>query len=180
MDLAQLTPDQLLALKQQLDGLTDSSGRSPIRPRQLTDLRLLPTKDDPRPLFISSAEAPRDGRDLTKTTPYPKLMWHQDTGTEITVYSSAEERQMSDIYTLTAPAHRVLEPMDALKLELDSFSEEDRALILNAQKQTRIAELQAKLAGLSEEALTRLLGESEQDEATGEVKRRPGRPRKTA
>ncbi len=180
MDLTALTPDQLVALKQQLDGLTDASGRSPIRPRQLHNLTLLPTKDDPRPLFIPSAEAPRDGRDLTKTTEFPKLMFHRDTGTEITVYSSGEQRQMSDLYDLVAPAGRVMEPMDALKYELDSFSAEDRALIIDAQKQTRIAGLQAKLAGLSEEALARLLGEAEQDEATGEVKRRPGRPRKSA
>ena len=164
MDLQSLTPEQLIALKQQLDGLTDTSGRSPIRPRQLHDLRLLPTKDDPRPLFIASAEAPRDGRDLTKTTPYPKLMWHQDTGEEITVYSSAEGRQKSDIYLTVAPAHRVLEPMEALKLELDSFSEEDRQLILDAQKQTRMQALQAKLAGLSDEARDRLMAEVESGE----------------
>jgi len=173
MDLTQLTPEQLIALKAQLDSLTDVSGRSPIRPRQLHNLTLMPTATDPRPLFIPSAEAPRDGRDLTKTTPYPKLMFHKDTGEEITVLSSAEERQMSDLYDLVAPAARVIEPMEALKLELESFSEEDRKLILDAQKQTRIAGLQAKLAGLSEDALARLL-----DGAEKEDKQR--KPRKSA
>ena len=161
MDITQFTPEQLIALKAQLDGLTDTSGRSPLRPRQLHDLRLLPTKDDPRPLFIPSAEAPRDGRDLTKTTEYPKLMWHRDSGEEITVYSSAEERQMSDIYNKVAPENVVLAPMDALKLELDSFSEEDRKLIIDAQKQTRMQALQEKLASLSDEARERLLADAE-------------------
>ncbi len=169
MDLANLTPEQLIALKQQLDGLSDTSGRSPIRPRQLHNLTLLPTATDPRPMFIPSAEAPRDGRDLTKTTEFPKLMFHKDSGEEITVYSAGEQRQMSDLYDLLAKAGRVLEPMDALRLELDSFSEEDRKLIMDAQKQSRMATMQAKLAGLSEEALARLLAEAE----TGEKKTKP-------
>ncbi len=171
MDLAQLTPDQLIALKQQLDGLTDASGRQAPRQRQFHDLRLLPTKDDPRPLFIPSAEAPRDGRDLTKTTEFPKLMFHKDTGKEITVASSAEQRQMSDLYDLTRRPDVVLEPMEELRVELDSFSPEDRALILDAQKQSRMATMQAKLAGLSEDALARLLADAEGAEKKTKAKK---------
>ena len=47
IDLSQFSQDDLIALKAKLDGLTDVSGRSPVRPRQLHDLTLLPTKDDP-------------------------------------------------------------------------------------------------------------------------------------
>ncbi len=161
MNLAQLTPDELASLKQQLDSITDVSGRQAPRQRQLHDLRLMPTATDARPLFIPSAEAPRDGRDLSKTTEFPKLMFHRDTGEELTVYSSAEQRQNSDIYDLMPKAGVVLEPMEAMRLELDSFSEEDRKLILDAQKQSRMATMQAKLAGLSEEALARLLADAE-------------------
>ncbi len=164
MNLEHLSPEDLASLKQQL-GIGPNSGRvtdvDPPRPRQLHDLRLLPTATDARPLFIPSAEAPRDGRDLTKTTPYPKLMFHKDTGEEITVISSADERQHSDLYDLMPKAGVVLEPMDALKLELDSFSDEDQKLIINAQQQTRIAAMQAKLAGLSEEKLAALLAAAE-------------------
>ncbi len=173
MNIEQLTPEDLASLKSQLGINTDENGRSPIRPRQLHDLRLLPTATDPRPLFTPSAEAPRDGRDLTKTTEYPKLMFHRDTGKEITVQNAAEQRQMSDIYELTRRADIVIEPMEAMRLELDSFSEEDRKLILDAQKASRIQTMQAKLAGLSEEALAKLLADVEGAE-------KKAKPRKSA
>ncbi len=161
MNIEQLTPEDLASLKSQLGINTDENGRSPIRPRQLHDLRLLPTATDPRPLFIPSAEAPRDGRDLTKTSEFPKLMFHRDTGKEITVHNSAEQRQYSDIYDLMPKAGVVLEPMDALKLELGSFSQEDLELIIDAQQKARRESVQAKLAKLPEDTLVRMLAEIE-------------------
>ncbi len=164
MDLSLLTPDQIASLRAQL-GIGSTGGRvtdtDPPRPRQLHDLRLAPRADDPRPLFIPSAEPPRDGIDRTKISEFPKLMFHRDTGKEITVKDAAEQRQYSDIYDLVAKAGVVLEPMDALKLELGSFSQEDLELIIDAQQKARREAVQAKLAGLPEDTLVRMLAEIE-------------------
>jgi len=164
MDLSQLTPDQLRSLKAQLDGLpasTDGSGRSPFRPRQLHDLRLLPTKDDPRPTFFWSAESPRDGVDLSKTTPYPALMWHRESGEEITVFSAQDEADHASAYTTHAPQTVLRAPMDELSDLLGQLPEADRALVMEAQRQERMQKLKAQLAALSPEQLEGLLARAE-------------------
>lgn len=160
MDLNSLTPEQLSDLKRKLDGLTDTSGRSPIRPRQLHNLTLLPTATDPRPLFVPSAEQPRD---YVAGPPkyYPKLMWHRDTEDEITVHSYEEEQQKLAEYKLEAPAAPiVLNNADQIRAALDTLTDEERNLVIKAQKDERIAKLKDRLAGLSEIDLERLLGES--------------------
>ena len=81
MDLNHLTPDQIASLKTQL-AQTDTSGRSPIRARQLHDLRLLPTANDPRPTFFWSAEGSRDTVITHTEFGNGKLMWSED-GVEI-------------------------------------------------------------------------------------------------
>lgn len=173
MDLTSLTPEQLRTLKTQLDDLTDASGRSPFRPRQLSNLNLQPTATDPRPLFVWSAESPRNV-DVSAQHEYPKLMWHRETGAEITVRSSADERQMSDLYQTEYPAAVVVDPMQDLKDQLDGLSESERALILSEQKKDRMASLQARLAALPEATLEALLSGAE----VVPVKRGPGRPKK--
>lgn len=179
MDITNLTLEELAALKAQLDGLTDVSGRSPIKPRQLHDLRLLPTKDDPRPTFFWSAEAPRNAIDLTKTTPYPRLMWHSDTGHEITVSSaSAQQTETAQGFVLAPPADAPpIDPLAALTEQLEALPEEDRALLVAAQRQDRMTALREKLAALPEDKLAAVLATVE---GSSEVpaKRGPGRPRK--
>jgi len=170
MDLANLTPTEIALLKQQL-AQTDDSGRSPIKARQLHDLRLLPTKDDPRPMFVWSAESPRDAGDLTRTSEFPKLMWHQTTGEEITVYTMEQQIEKGSFYVLDPPDLRV-DPIDKMRLELESLSPEDRALVVETQQKSRMAMLQAKLAALSEDDLHALLA------GTVPAKRGPGRPKK--
>lgn len=175
MDISTLTAEQIASLKQQLGITTDASGRSPMKPRQLHDLRLLPTKDDPRPTFFWSAESPRDGTDLSKTTPYPKLLWHGGTGEEITVTSAAAERSYtSQGYVSTAPENAVApDPMDAIRAALAQLSPEDRALMVEAQDQDRKAVLRAQLAALAPEELQAVLGGLE-----APTKRGPGRPKR--
>jgi hypothetical protein len=177
MDITAFTPEQLRALKAQLDGLSDTTGRSPFRSRQLHDLRLLPTKDDPRPTFVWSAEPPRDAGDLTRTTPYPRLMWHLESGEEITVDSQASEQTMTaQGFILTAPADLPApDPLDAMRVALEQLSPEDRALLLAAAQQDRKAALQAQLAALPESQLAALLAANGTAEP---VRRGPGRPRK--
>lgn len=158
LDLSQLSPADIASLKALLAG-TDDTGRSPIRERQLHDLRLLPTKDDPRPTFFWSAESPRHAPDLTKTTPYPRLMWHGTTGQEITVKNAeAQETHTAKGFILSPPANAEQpDPMDAIRLAFESLSPEDRATLVAAQKQSRLDTLQAQMAELSEADLEALI-----------------------
>lgn len=158
LDIGRLTPDELLALKQRLDALTDVSGRTPLRPRQLHDLRLLPTATDARPTFFWSADAPRDNGEHARVTPYPKLMWHGDSGEEVTVIDAMDERAHADAgYLPSAPFQRVLDPMDVLAAQLDALSEADRSLLIEAQRQDRIQILREQLGALPEDKLAFLL-----------------------
>lgn len=156
MDLSAFTPEQIASLKAAL--VSDTSGRSPLRDRQLHDLRLVPTKDDPRPTFFWSTESPRNAADLTKTTLYPRLMWHSATGAEITVTSAAVEQSYTDQgFVVTPPANAVApDPMDTIRQQLESLSPEDRKLIVQAAQKDRLAKIQEAMAGLSEEDLTAL------------------------
>lgn len=178
IDLSGFTAEQLAALKAQLNS-TDGSGRSPIKPRQLHDLRLLPTADDPRPTFFWSVDPPRDGRDLTRGTPYPRLLWHVDSGEEITVLDleAHQAKQAEGCWTETAPSAGPVDPMADMQAALDALTPEDRALVVAAQQQTRLQEITAKLSKLSPSTLELLLTAAK-DEATG--KRGPGRPKKIA
>lgn len=156
--LGSLQPDQIAALKAAIDGLTDTSGRSPFKPRQLHDLRLLPTKDDPRPTFFWSADPPRNAVDLTRTTPYPRLMWHNTTGQEISVSDlSAEQTMTAKGFVVTPPANaEAPDALDVIRQQLDALSPEDRAMIVAAAQKDRLARLQEAMAGLSEEELATL------------------------
>lgn len=156
MDLGNLTPDQLVELKAKLDGLTDVSGRSPMRPRQLHNLTLAPTAKDPRPLWVPSTEQPRD-YNPGPAKYYPALMWHQETGEERTVYTREEQDGMGDSWGTAAPTAQPIDPLGDMQAALDALSPEDRKVVMEAQKRTRIADLQERLAGLSEAQLEALL-----------------------
>lgn len=155
--------------------LGNPSGRSPLRPRQLHDLTLPPTKDDPRPTFFWSVEKPRnDGGESMRTHEFPKLMWTPE-GVEITVHSKAEQAtHAADGYQLVAPAGLVIDPMDEIQAQWDAFSPEDKALILDAQRKERIKLMMEKLSTLPEERLAAIVASTE----SPEVRRGPGRPRK--
>lgn len=161
LDLNSLSNEDLQALKAKLDGLTDVSGRSRFPKRQLDDLTLLPTKDDPRPTFFWSAEQPR-GVDTRRTTLYPALLWHPETGAEMTVTDAKTYTDYVAQGYLSHPLFDVQhDPMDLLAAQLDALSEQDRAALIESQRMDRIAALRAQLVALPEDKLAALLAQSE-------------------
>lgn len=165
LDLSQLTPTDLAALAQliQAQGGLDALGRTPVnRPRQLHNLNLPPKANDARPTFFWSAESPRDGIDLTRTTLYPRLMWAKD-GTEITVGGAKEEAEKrAEGYVVSPPANaEAPDPLDLLAAQWAALSPEDRDILIASQKKDKLASIQARLAVLSDEQLEALVGSVE-------------------
>lgn len=169
IDVAALTPDDLNALRDAIlkHGGLDPQGRSPQRPRQLTNLNLTPTATDPRPTFFWSAEAPRDGSDTSKTTLYPRLMWHGKTGVEITVGSPKTEADRKlEGYILTPPANAEQpEPFDVVAAQIEGLSEKDRALLSKSYQQDRLQKIQSALADLPDDQIAALLERMNKDGA---------------
>lgn len=170
----QLPPELLAQFQEAINSgqltIGNPSGRSPMKPRQLHNLTLLPTAEDPRPTFFWSALPPRDGVDLTRTTEFPKLMWHGQTGTEIAVTSRDDQQaHLSMGYILHAPAGLVVDPMDAIRAAWDALSAEDQVLLVEAQKQDRINALRAKLSQLEPDKLEALLASAEPKAKKGKV-----------
>ena len=173
MDVTTLSPEQISALKLQLDS-TDSSGRSQMRPRQLHNLNFPPTATDPRPLFVWSAEGDRN-MPPGAGTPYPKLLWHGETNQEITVKSHSEEAEMLGLgYVNQARRAVVVDAVADLSEQFAGLSLEEQRLILDLQQKSRMDTLMAKMANLSDVQLERLLASAE----TAPKKR--GRPAKVA
>jgi hypothetical protein len=159
MDLSNLSPDELQSLKTQL-GLTDATGspfgRSPILPRQLHNLTLKPTATDPRPTFFWSAEEPRNA--VPEKPKFSQLMWHGQTGTEITVYSvkDRDEKQRQG-YILTPPANaEAPDPADLARQALAQLSPEDRKTVLEAAQEARLARVKEMASALSADELDAL------------------------
>ena len=160
MDLSQFSADQLEALKalisQQLGAAGD--GRSPFRPRQLHDLRLQPTKDDPRPTFFWSADPPR-----TQAPPrpraYPKLRWHAETGQERTIRTPQELAALGADWIDHPPVMTPETAEERVARALAELSPEDREMVLEANRQAKLARLQRDLADLSEVQAGRVLNE---------------------
>ncbi len=148
--LAAFSQEQVELLKAAL--LADN-GRSPIKPRQLHDLRPLPSATNPRPTFFWSAKSPDDAGDLSKTTPYPCLMWEMPSGREITVMDAkAEATYTAQGFILTPPANAEKpSPFDALKDMLEGLSEADRQLVLKGAHATRLDRMKEGILGLSDE-----------------------------
>jgi hypothetical protein len=164
-----LTPQEL----QELTTVTDTNGRSPFRARQLTDLRLLPRADDPRPTFFSTTEVPREWNTTTQHE-YPKLMWSPG-GTEVVIHPGKEaesEEQAFEArgYVHTPPATQT--PLDAVSKEMAQLSDEDRQFVLEMQRKTRMSRLEERLASLSDDELAQIAAEP--------AKMGVGRPKKTA
>jgi hypothetical protein len=143
------TPEQIAKLRAELDSQTTTAdGRSPYRPRQLHDLTLKPTADDPRPTWFMSAEPPRNA--VPQRPAFRQLLWHQETGREITVKSAEElERKIREGYGLKPPQAMVLSAADRAEQLFNALSDDDKALVLEQQRQSKIARATEALAALS-------------------------------
>ncbi len=161
MDLSTLTSDELSALKARLDGLTDTTGRSPVRRGPLHDLRLLPQATDPRPMFVWSADQPRDYRPEGFKS-FPKLLW-SESGEERTIQNETEEGlYLAQGWTANPPMDAApIDPLAAMKAEYDALSEDDQRILMEAQRQDRMRSLQARLASLPAEKVEALLNAAE-------------------
>lgn len=140
--------------------------------RQLTDLRPKPGKTDPRPHFDLGDDLPPDYPGLGDLPPYRALRWHPVTGEEVCATTLEQlERYDTDGYLSHpiqgAPKSAVQDATD----ELAALTDEERQMVLAAQRQKRLEVLQTKLAKLSDAELAAVQGQP--------VKRGPGRPRKT-
>lgn len=182
LDISQLSQDDLSQLRQLL-GLNEGLGSSllgplsPMKPRQLHDLRLLPTKDDPRPTFFWSAESPRDHA-VGPGTPFPRLMWHKVTNQEITVKNQRELDTREEDYTVDPPEMGPIDPQQELAELMAQLSESDRKLLMESMQQTRVDSIRKQLDALSPAALDDVLGRV--PSAVEEPTRKRGRPRKIA
>lgn len=143
--LQQLSPDQLAGL------LTDNHGRSPFRDRQLTDLSLKPSARDPRPTFFAET----DGREFQPILqrPYPKLLWHVETHEEITVASEHEERARGAMWTATPPVMTPMTVEEMVRRQFDSLSDEDKAFILEHQRQLKLNAITQAMGTLTDSQL---------------------------
>ena len=151
-----------------LESLVNDNRTRTLPGRQLHDLRLLPTAKDARPLFLPSAETPRDFVD--RQLPYPKLLWRPD-GTELTVKDRKQhDAMLAEGCLELCPTSRVLTPQERLEDLLAQLSPEDRELVIEQQRKTRLDAIQAQLAQLSPDELMAVTGEA--------PKRKPGRPPK--
>ena len=136
-----LTPEQLSGI------LAQGHGRSPIKPRQLHDLRLLPTATDPRPTWVQAT----DGREFgpEQHLPYPALLWHVETGQEITVHSAEERAAKGPMWTTVAPTAVPLDPVEQAKRMFDSLSPEDQQFVLDMQRKARMDAVSAAMSALT-------------------------------
>lgn len=181
--LKNLTEADLVALLSQ----TSQQGehrRSPAwRPQ--ADLRPRPfDKDNPSPRFGTSSDGAFEAKPgyVSTRTAYPRLLFRVKKGTrgpeidETTVRSGeaqakAEAQGYSTVYPNIAPAPEPLP--ESIEQELAGLTDEERQMVFDAQRKSRLDRIQAKLAGLSEAELTALAPATP-------VKRGPGRPRKSA
>lgn len=176
MDLSQLSQQDLEQLRQLL-GIQegDNTGRSIIRfgkDRQLHDLNLKPTATDPRPLFVWSAEPPRDH--ALVPPPYRRLMWEPISGAEICVKSESEFRAKEAAGYLSAnPKAVITDPQQELADLMAQLSPEDRQYLEETMRKNKMAAIEERIAALSPAAYADVL-----DRAGEPAKRGPGRPKK--
>ena len=88
----------------------------------------------------------------------------------------AEDRGTYGPEWVSLPPATTVDPLQSTLDAFASLTEEDRQVLIEAQRQDRMAVLQKKLAGLSERDLETLLAQSLG--ASPEAKRGPGRPKK--
>lgn len=160
--LSQLSVDQLQAI------LNQGHGRSPLRPRQLHDLRLPPTATDPRPTFIVT-EAPRDV--VITHSPYPALRWNETTGREITVQDAEEDQRLGPGWVKIPPYVAPEEPEERAARLFAELCPEDQQMVREMQAAQKRDAASAALSALSASQLQQVMSEP---------KRGPGRPKKDA
>jgi hypothetical protein len=182
IDLNDLSAEQIDQLRGLINGGInsfglDALGRSPQKPRQLTDLTLPPTATDPRPTFFWSAEKSRY-TDTARTTLYPRLMW-SPSGVEVTVRDAkAEATHTAQGFVLLPPASiPAPDPVDEMADAMAALSEADRKALVASIQASRIQALQEKASLLTDEQLSALMAAAD---AVEPEKRGPGRPRKEA
>ncbi len=146
---------RIAQLEAQVGGLPQT-GRSPLRDRQLHDLRRPPAADDPRPLFVLSASTPVNFNPAEKA-PYAQLMWNRETGDEITVHSEAERAAHADTYTTEPPAHRVVTQAQMVADLLASLSPDDRAAVVKAQQAKRMEAVTNAMSALNDDQLAAVM-----------------------
>jgi hypothetical protein len=139
--LQKLTPDQIATM------LGQNTGRSPIRDRQLDDLTLKPSARDPRPTFYGETDA-REFQPITQK-PYPKLLWHINTGEEITVRDEHEEKTRGVMWTPVAPVAGPSDPEAVARRLFEALGPEDQAFILEHEHQMRLDTVKRAMAQLT-------------------------------
>lgn len=148
--------------------------RSPI-PQQLRDLR--PPMNEKgklhRPSFSFSADADPLAPPYVHQE-FPKLMFHARRG-EIAVMNQEAMDELGDGWQETPIHNAKVTPYDAARAEFESLSEEDRALVMELQRDARIKRVQAALGSFSEAEIATLAASS----PDAPVKRGPGRPKKS-
>lgn len=171
--LDQLPPEILALLNQ--NGLPTRTGARPV----LTDLRepRTPKEKLNRPNFFWSADE-EPGKPPYRHQEFPKIKWQQDGDQirEVLVRSADEEAALIGAWSNFPPLVAPQTTADAIQAQLDALTPEERQLVFEAQRQQRMAALQAKLAAMPDAQLAKLMAA----DAAGEepAKRGPGRPRK--
>ncbi len=167
--LKSLSPDERTALLGQAapNAIDAQFGAlSPIKPRQLTDLTRLPSARDPRPMFRTENYPEFH---VTQSR-YPALLWHAETGQEITVYSDEEKAAKGPLWT-SLPPNRVVDPVEEARAAFEALSAEDQAFVLNFQHQQKLTRVTTALGNLTQSQAEAVL-------STEPTKR--GRPKKDA
>lgn len=152
--------------------------------RQLTDLRVMPSMHDPRPAFFPSsvlpemeAQAAAEEHAARGGGRYPALRWHPVDGTEVVARDAAG---LADYeargYVAYPPNAAPVSPLQQMQEALAELTPEERQMVVEAQRQSRLDAIQKKLSALSSDDLDRALDGA----VEAVVKRGPGRPRKVS
>lgn len=179
--LDQLPPEVIALLQHQGQQLQGS--RSPIR-KPLDDLRepSSPKERLNRPQFHWSADPDEAGKRPYKYHPYPKLLWNAS-GEEVLVKDAAAERALGDGWR-DVPPTASNNPVDDLMAEINMLTAEERMMVIESQRQARVARLQAKMDRLSDADIAQLMGETPDASGTDApfvtAASRRGRPKKSA
>ncbi len=154
MDLSKLSPEDLQSIAEQLQasgrviGGLDANGRSPyFGNRVFRDLNVKPQHFGIDKTGAGSADSPIEFDNVQHE--FPKLMWAKD-GTEITVRSQTQqEAHEAQGYVLSPPANA--KPFDVVAEQFASMSDEDKALLIEANREAKRNRVQALLASLTED-----------------------------
>lgn len=137
--------------------------------RQLTDLRIPPSKDDPRPKF-ELGDVPSTYPGYGDAPPFRCLRWHPVSGEEVCATTLEQLARFDDEGYLKFPIQAAPKTaVEDVAAELAALTDDERQLVFEAQRQARLSSIQAKLAKLSN---------AELESVSVPVKRGPGRPRK--